>query len=103
MLGPAVGKWFSNLKQVSTFISDKALMRLCIQQISNSMTYIYYNSNDFRDSVPILSALEYNTWFKSLRASNVKLSHEAMDRFLHVVRKSLTIEELHLDNIGAKT
>jgi predicted RNA binding protein YcfA (HicA-like mRNA interferase family) len=56
-----------------------------------------------RDLVAILSALEYNGWFKSLKGSHVKLSHEAMDRFLHVVRKSTTIEELHLENIGAKS
>ncbi|XP_035702195.1 F-actin-uncapping protein LRRC16A isoform X3 [Folsomia candida] len=64
--------------------------------------------NDFdhlepRDLTPILSALEYNNWFKSLKGSHVKLSHEAMDKFLHIVRKSVTIEELHFENIGAKT
>jgi hypothetical protein len=59
----------------------------------------------YRDLAPILSALEYNSWFKSLKGSHVKLSHahEAMDKILHVVRKSLTIEELHFENIGAKT
>jgi hypothetical protein len=55
-----------------------------------------------RDIVPIISALEYNTWFTKLRASNIKLTHEALDRILHVMKKSLSIEELYLDNLGVK-
>ncbi|XP_071451973.1 F-actin-uncapping protein LRRC16A isoform X2 [Hetaerina americana] len=57
---------------------------------------------DQKDLVPIISALEHNTWFTKLRASNIKLSHEALDRILHVMRKSLSIEELHLDNLGVR-
>ena len=55
-----------------------------------------------RDLIPIISALEYNTWFRKLRASHSKLSHEAIERILHVVSKSLSLEEIYLDNIGAK-
>lgn len=55
-----------------------------------------------RDLVPIISALEYNTWFTKLRASNIKLTHEALDRILHVMKKSLSLEELYLDNLGVK-
>ncbi|PSN31727.1 hypothetical protein C0J52_19831 [Blattella germanica] len=57
---------------------------------------------DPKDIVPIVSALEYNTWFTKLRASNIKLTHEALDRILHVMKKSLSIEELYLDNLGVK-
>ncbi|XP_063216006.1 F-actin-uncapping protein LRRC16A isoform X3 [Bacillus rossius redtenbacheri] len=57
---------------------------------------------DPKDLVPIISALEYNTWFTKLRAGGMKLSHEALERVLHVMRKSLSIEELYLDNIGVK-
>ncbi|KDR15295.1 F-actin-uncapping protein LRRC16A isoform X2 [Zootermopsis nevadensis] len=57
---------------------------------------------DAKDIVPIISALEYNTWFTKLRASNIKLTHEALDRILHVMKKSLSIEELYLDNLGVK-
>ncbi|XP_069691795.1 F-actin-uncapping protein LRRC16A isoform X3 [Periplaneta americana] len=57
---------------------------------------------DPKDIVPIISALEYNTWFTKLRASNIKLTHEALDRILHVMKKSLSIEELYLDNLGVK-
>lgn len=52
--------------------------------------------------MPIISALEYNTWFTKLRASHIRLQHEALDRVLHVMRKSLSIEELYLDNLGLK-
>lgn len=55
-----------------------------------------------RDLVPIISALEYNTWFTKLKASHVKLPHEAIDRILHILKKNLTIEELYLDNLQVK-
>lgn len=58
---------------------------------------------DPKDIVPIISALEYNTWFTKLRASNIKLTHEALDRILHVMKKSLSIEELYLDNLDRKS
>lgn len=32
----------------------------------------------------------------------VRLSHEAAERILHIMKKSLSIEELHLDNLGLK-
>ena len=56
----------------------------------------------FRDLVPIISALEYNTWFTKLRTSHIKLTHEAVERLLHVMKKSLSVEELYLDNLGFK-
>lgn len=56
----------------------------------------------FRDLVPIISALEYNTWFTKLRANHVRLSHDNIERILHVMRKSLNLEELYLDNLGLK-
>lgn len=52
--------------------------------------------------MPIISALEYNTWFTKLRANNVRLSHDNIERILHVMRKSLNLEELYLDNLGLK-
>ncbi|KYB28825.1 Leucine-rich repeat-containing protein 16A-like Protein [Tribolium castaneum] len=57
---------------------------------------------DQKDLIPIISALEYNTWFTKLRANQVKLSHDNMDRILHVLRKSLNLEEIYLDNLGLK-
>lgn len=52
--------------------------------------------------MPIISALEYNTWFTKLRTSHIKLTHEAIERLLHVMKKSLSLEELYLDNMGFK-
>nr|CAD7434185.1 unnamed protein product [Timema monikensis] len=57
---------------------------------------------DQKDLVPIISALEYNTWFTKLRASGMKLTHESLERILHVMKKSLSIEELYLDNLAVK-
>ncbi|XP_018333810.1 F-actin-uncapping protein LRRC16A [Agrilus planipennis] len=57
---------------------------------------------DQRDLVPIISALEYNTWFTKIRAAHVKLSHECSDRILHLIKNSLCLEELYLDNLGIK-
>ncbi|XP_066592906.1 F-actin-uncapping protein LRRC16A [Prorops nasuta] len=57
---------------------------------------------DQKDLVPIISALEYNTWFTKLKASHLKLSHEPLERLLHVIRRSLSIQELYLDNLGIK-
>ncbi|XP_049862710.1 F-actin-uncapping protein LRRC16A isoform X2 [Schistocerca gregaria] len=57
---------------------------------------------DPKDIVPIISALEYNTWFTKLKASNMKLTHEALDRLLHILKKTLSLEELYLDNLGVK-
>uniref|UniRef100_A0A8D9EMM6 Leucine-rich repeat-containing protein 16A n=1 Tax=Cacopsylla melanoneura TaxID=428564 RepID=A0A8D9EMM6_9HEMI len=57
---------------------------------------------DFKDLVAVISALEANTWFTSLRASNIKLSHDCMERVLNVLRKSLSLQCLYLDNIQVK-
>lgn len=60
---------------------------------------VFFN---FRDLIPIISALEYNTWFTKFKASHVRLSHETIERVLHVMRRSLSLEELYLDNLGLK-
>ncbi|XP_050312347.1 F-actin-uncapping protein LRRC16A isoform X3 [Anthonomus grandis grandis] len=57
---------------------------------------------DQKDLIPIINALEYNTWFSKLRANQVRLSHDNLDKILHVLRKSLNLEELYLDNLGLK-
>ncbi|XP_060521026.1 F-actin-uncapping protein LRRC16A isoform X2 [Cylas formicarius] len=57
---------------------------------------------DQKDLIPIISALEYNTWFTKLRANQIKLSHDNMDKILHILRKSLNLEELYVDNLGLK-
>lgn len=55
-----------------------------------------------KDMVPIISALEHNRWFTGFKAANVKLTHEAMDRILHVFSRSITLESLTLHNLSLK-
>uniref|UniRef100_A0AAR5PNY8 CARMIL pleckstrin homology domain-containing protein n=1 Tax=Dendroctonus ponderosae TaxID=77166 RepID=A0AAR5PNY8_DENPD len=57
---------------------------------------------DQKDLIPIINALEYNTWFTKLRANQIKLSHDNLDKIFHVLKKSLNLEELYLDNLGLK-
>lgn len=52
--------------------------------------------------VPIISALEHNRWFTGFKAANVKLTHEAFDRILHVFSRSVTLESLTLHNLSLK-
>ncbi len=60
------------------------------------------NQSNFRDLMAIVSALEYNTFFRGLKVSNVRLSHETLERILHVLRRSMWLEELHLEALGLR-
>lgn len=50
----------------------------------------------------IVSALEYNTFFRGLKVINARLSSETLERVLHVLRRSMWLEELHLEGLGLK-
>lgn len=50
----------------------------------------------------IVSALEYNTFFRGLKASHTRLSNDTLDRILHVLKRSMWLEELHLEGLGLK-
>ncbi|XP_044005016.1 F-actin-uncapping protein LRRC16A isoform X2 [Aphidius gifuensis] len=81
---------------------------LDVDTIYQSQNTYELNLRDFdhleqKDLVPIISALEYNTWFKKLRLSNMKLNNECLDRLLHIIKRSLSLEELYFDNIGIKS
>lgn len=56
----------------------------------------------YRDLMAIVSALEYNTFFRGLKISNTRLSHETLDRILHILKRSMWLEELHLESLGLK-
>ncbi|RUS81388.1 hypothetical protein EGW08_010826 [Elysia chlorotica] len=56
-----------------------------------------------RDLVPIIGALEHNAWFKSLNASNVKLSVEACSELIRVMKRNAVIEEINLSNTGIRS
>jgi leucine-rich repeat-containing protein 16 len=62
--------------------------------------FFFFN---FRDLMAIISALEYNTFFRGLKVSNTRLSNDALDRILHVSRRSMWLEELHLEGLNLKT
>ncbi|XP_035826873.1 F-actin-uncapping protein LRRC16A [Aplysia californica] len=55
-----------------------------------------------KDLVPIIGALEHNTWFKGINASNVKLTVEACNELVKVMRRNSVIEEVNLSNTGIK-
>jgi leucine-rich repeat-containing protein 16 len=50
----------------------------------------------------IVSALEYNTFFRGLKISHTRLSTETLDRILHVLRRSMWLEELNLEALGLR-
>lgn len=50
----------------------------------------------------IVSALEYNTFFRGLKVSHSRLSNETLERILHVLRRSMWLEELHLEALGLR-
>lgn len=55
-----------------------------------------------KDLMAIVAALEYNTFFRGLKASHTRLSTETLERVLQVLRRSLWLEELHLESLGLK-
>ncbi|KAK3754087.1 hypothetical protein RRG08_024163 [Elysia crispata] len=75
--------------------------------------YLSLDSRDFRlqdfdhllarDLVPIIGALEHNAWFKTLDASNVKLSVEACSELIRVMKRNAVIEEINLSNTGIRS
>ncbi|KAI8790988.1 leucine-rich repeat-containing protein 16A, partial [Biomphalaria glabrata] len=55
-----------------------------------------------KDLVPIIGALEHNTWFKQFNASNIKLTVEACNELIKVLKRNSVIEEVNLSNTGIK-
>ena len=90
---------FDHLDQKYSYLFDSIISFSIELFYLRSVFFLFFC---FRDIVPIISALEYNTWFTKFRASNIKLTHESLDRILHIMKKSLSIEELYLDNLGVK-
>ncbi|XP_052861645.1 F-actin-uncapping protein LRRC16A [Anopheles cruzii] len=56
-----------------------------------------------KDLMAIVAALEYNTFFRGLKATHTRLSTETLERVLQVLRRSLWLEELHLEALGLKS
>jgi hypothetical protein len=55
-----------------------------------------------KDFVALIAVLEYNTHFRGLKIKNTKLSAEILDKILHVLRRSMWLEEIHLEAIGIR-
>lgn len=51
----------------------------------------------------IVSALEYNTFFRGLKVSHTRLSNDTLERILHVMKRSMWLEELQLEGLGLKS
>ncbi|XP_021699947.1 F-actin-uncapping protein LRRC16A isoform X3 [Aedes aegypti] len=56
-----------------------------------------------KDLTAIISALEYNTFFRGLKITNTRLSMETLERILHVLKRSMWLEELHLEALGLRS
>lgn len=50
----------------------------------------------------IASTLEFNTFFRGFKASHMRLSGETLERLLHVLKRSIWLEELYLEGLGLK-
>lgn len=78
---------------VDTIYLSHDTRELCVQD---------FDHLDPKDLIPIISALVYNKWFTKLKISNIRLTSEAAEQIHRVLRKSLSIEELRLDNMGLR-
>lgn len=57
---------------------------------------------NFRDLIPIISALDFNTWFTKLKTNHIRISHDNIEKILQVIKRSLSLEEVYLDGLGLK-
>ncbi|KAL8194850.1 UNVERIFIED_CONTAM: hypothetical protein K2H54_037101 [Gekko kuhli] len=65
----------------------------------NLLDFGYLDSQDVALSV---AALSFNRWFTRLYCKDVKLNVDILDQILFVLSKSVTLEELVLENCGLK-
>ena len=89
---------FEYLKSTNFIAIHKAFSWLPTQ----FFTHQYSVFTPKRDLMAIVSALEYNTFFRGLKVSNTRLSNDTLDRILHVLKRSMWLEELHLEGLGLK-
>ncbi|KAJ6634162.1 hypothetical protein lerEdw1_014123 [Lerista edwardsae] len=65
----------------------------------NLLDFSYLHNQDVALSV---SALSFNRWFTKLSCKDFKLSLDILEQILHVLSKSVTLEELVLENCSLK-
>lgn len=51
----------------------------------------------------IVSALEYNTFFRGLKVTHTRLSSDTIERILQVMKRSMWLEELQLEGLGLRS
>ncbi|CAE1321050.1 LRRC16 [Acanthosepion pharaonis] len=56
-----------------------------------------------RDWLPIISTLEYNSWFTGINANNVRLTNDVATEVVKVMKKNSVLEELSVSNTGIKS
>ncbi|XP_021349119.1 F-actin-uncapping protein LRRC16A-like isoform X3 [Mizuhopecten yessoensis] len=72
-----------------------------LSQDSRELRLRDFDHLEARDLVPIIGALEHNTWFTKLDANDVKLTLEAQQsEVFKVMRRNAVINELCLSNSG---
>ncbi|XP_025116030.1 F-actin-uncapping protein LRRC16A-like isoform X17 [Pomacea canaliculata] len=55
-----------------------------------------------KDLIPIIGALEHNTWFTGINVNSIKLTPEMANEIVKVMRRNAFIEELKFSNTGVK-
>ncbi|XP_062916135.1 capping protein, Arp2/3 and myosin-I linker protein 3-like isoform X3 [Mobula hypostoma] len=78
-----------------------------VDTIYHSQDSRQFNILDFshlpsRDLALIVAALAYNQWFNKLYSRDFKLGAEVIDQVIHTMSRSLSIEELDMENTGLR-
>ena len=78
-----------------------------IDTIYLSHDYKVLNLRDFdhmehKDFLAMISVLEYNTYFRGIKIKNTKLSTEILEKILHVLKRSMWLEEIHFESTGLR-
>ncbi|KAK6185440.1 hypothetical protein SNE40_007675 [Patella caerulea] len=73
-----------------------------LSQDSRELCLRDFDHLNLKDLIPIIGALEHNSWFTKLNTNNVKLTSECCNEILKVMRRNAVIEHLGLSNTGIK-
>ncbi|XP_011426768.3 F-actin-uncapping protein LRRC16A isoform X11 [Magallana gigas] len=71
-----------------------------LSQDSRELNLQDFDHLSSKDLVPIIGALENNTWFTKFTASKIKLTSDAQTEILKVMKRNNTLEELDLSSTG---
>lgn len=71
-----------------------------LSQDSRELNLQDFDHLSSKDLVPIIGALENNTWFTKFTASKIKLTSDAQTEILKVMKRNSTLEELDLSSTG---